>query len=128
MKFISRISILLVLGLVSVNCGGASHDSAQGNEDGELEAPLSFALVKNNVFSKYGCINCHGPNKKSAHVDLSTYESIMNHPGLVILNADPNDSILIKVIASGDMPPRGATVSPADLDLLKEWISAGAPN
>ncbi len=134
MKFLSRVSVLILvgaIGLASVNCGGASHDVAPNGEetggDGGLDTPIVFATVTDNVFNKYGCLNCQGAVRKAANIDLSSYESIMSHPRLVNLNADPAENLIVKVIALQEMPPRGAPVSRDDLNLLIDWIAAGAP-
>jgi hypothetical protein len=129
MKNIIPFLLMLSLGLVTINCGGASHDlpNVQGSGEDGLEEPIVFATVRQNVFSKYGCLDCHAGARPSARIDLTTYDKLMLDPGLVDLTIDPKDTVLVKSMSSGDMPPRGPQVSSDDLNLLLAWIELGAP-
>ncbi len=44
----------------------------------------------------------------------------------MIVPGNPNDSLLWDRVASGDMPPKGRSLSSAEKGLLKQWIDEGA--
>jgi len=73
------------------------------------------------------CVFCHGGNNAEAGLDLSSYESLMagGDDGPVIIPGDPEDSALIQV-QSGSNPHFGQVLE-SELDALREWIAAGAP-
>ena len=55
---------------------------------------------------------------------MATFKALMDS-GQVVAN-DPVESRLIQVIDTGEMPPNGAKVSEAELNLLREWVKTGA--
>ncbi|MCE9568052.1 MAG: DUF1549 domain-containing protein [Planctomycetes bacterium] len=82
------------------------------------------------------CTVCHGRNHQAAGLDLRTRASMLkggkSGPGFV--SGKPFESLMMKGIHSGAMPPPGllvdACVKPiekAEFDTLMKWIAAGAP-
>ena len=69
------------------------------------------------------CGNCH-VNQKRGDFSLVTFNEISVGGGVIA--GEPETSRLIEVIESGEMPKGGGKVSKAELDVLKNWISAGA--
>lgn len=69
------------------------------------------------------CGNCH-VNQKRGDFSLLTFNEISTGGGVIA--GEPETSRLIEVIESGEMPKGGGKVSRAELDVLKNWISAGA--
>jgi len=77
------------------------------------------------------CTNCHNPDKKKAGLDLTTYQGAIagSENGPVIKPGNPDGSLMFKVCkADGDpkMPPKGDSLSDADMALLKNWIAGFA--
>ena len=83
------------------------------------------------------CVACHGGRRREAGLDLRTKESILkggkSGPGIVA--GKPNDSLIIKRIKSGEMPPRRKLVSVSvkpmeanELAMLSKWIELGLPH
>ena len=66
----------------------------------------------------------------SKDLNMDTYEGIMagSQNGPVILAGNANDSLLVKKISSGEMPKRGPKLTPAQVQVIIEWIDSGAPN
>ena len=97
---------------------------------------LSFNMILNDVF--ISCSNCHLNGATSGGLDLSDYENIVNakstqRPNLMLIKPDVPDSsyLYIKVtgvegITGSRMPP-GGKLTTEQLDLLRDWILAGAP-
>ncbi len=79
------------------------------------------------------CLNCHNPDKKKAGLDLSTYDAAMegSDNGQVIEAGDPDKSLLYQVIthaAEPYMPKGGDKIADAQIDMIRQWIQANAPD
>jgi len=100
----------------------------------EGAAAANFARDIEPIMKKY-CVSCHGgvdaSGKKVVEMglDLTTYKGIMagGTYGPVVEAGKPEDSLLIELIESGEMPGEGQKVAPADIQTLRAWIAAGAP-
>jgi Protein of unknown function (DUF1549)/Protein of unknown function (DUF1553)/Planctomycete cytochrome C len=82
------------------------------------------------------CTACHGLHQKEANLDLRAKATMLRggKSGPAIVPGKPTESLLIKKVAAGQMPPPTklveACVKPVDaseLDVLTKWIAAGAP-
>ena len=73
------------------------------------------------------CFSCHGPDEKArqAGLRLDNKEGAFARPG-VIVAGDPSASRLLKRVSGGGMPPTGPALTPAQIDLLKQWVNSGA--
>lgn len=78
------------------------------------------------------CFTCHGPDEARREADLRL-DREDSAKASVIVAGHPDESELIRRITSEDeferMPPIDAKqqLTPEQIDLLKKWISAGAP-
>ena len=102
---------------------GGAPASANGN--------LVFAKTVEPIFRKNRCFECHNSKEsKKAKADLdfsipSTLRAFVspNQKG------NPATTPLILAITPGaaePMPPNGSPVSEADVEIIKQWIAAGA--
>ena len=79
------------------------------------------------------CISCHGKWKQEAGLDLRTRAGLLKggESGPAIVPGKPEESLLVKLVVSGDMPRQTnrytRRVSVGELEKLRQWISAGAP-
>ncbi|MBI1915211.1 MAG: PSD1 domain-containing protein [Planctomycetes bacterium] len=82
------------------------------------------------------CTVCHGLRRQEACLDLHTRAAMLRggKSGPAIVPGKPEESLLLKKIRSGQMPPRDRLVEasvkpvePAEIDVLVHWIAAGAP-
>lgn len=73
------------------------------------------------------CGRCHIQGNRGGF-SAASFAALMKGPpeGVVIFAGDPVGSRLIETIETGDMPRGGAKVSPAELTLLKTWVTQGA--
>jgi NapC/NirT cytochrome c family, N-terminal region/Planctomycete cytochrome C len=71
------------------------------------------------------CSQCHG-DLATAGLNLLTYDTAMKggKDGAVIVPGDSANSLLFKIQSSGN---HFANLSPEELDIVKQWIDAGAP-
>ena len=76
------------------------------------------------------CASCHMGEFVSEGLDMNTYESLLegSENGPVIDPGDAKHSLLIKKVTEGKMPKRGPKLTPAQIQILTDWINAGAPN
>lgn len=70
---------------------------------------------------------CHDPITREEGYNFTTYAGIMQ----IVKRGDPSDSKLMEVITStkpDDLmpPPPNPTLTPAQIDMVRRWIAAGA--
>jgi mono/diheme cytochrome c family protein len=72
------------------------------------------------------CVGCHGPTRKMAGLDLSSFAGMMqgSSSGPVIAPGKSEHSLLWKMIESDQMP-QGGRLSAADKQLIKTYIEQG---
>lgn len=77
------------------------------------------------------CTHCHGEEEDVAGgVDLRLHRRLLQQTAsgeAIVVPGQPEASLLIRVIESGEMPQEGRPVSAAHLDLLRRWVAGGAP-
>ncbi len=78
------------------------------------------------------CLPCHGPQSKSAGLDLSTRESLLRggEHGPAVVPGDPKASLIYKLVAheaDPHMPLKGDRLPQESIDRIAEWIKVGAP-
>ena len=88
-------------------------------------APTYENTIGPMLVSKCGA--CHGTSNNLKDLDLTTYTGIMqgSESGAVVTPGDPDNS-LIMIIQTSEQP-HFAQLTPEELNLLEEWILAGAP-
>jgi hypothetical protein len=97
------------------------------------EAPstgsVSFAKDVGPILSN-SCVDCHGGNQTKAGLDLKTYDGVMagSFNGAVIVPGKTADSLLLQLIADGKMPKRGPKLTAEQIQVINDWIAAGALN
>jgi WD40 repeat protein len=81
------------------------------------------------------CSGCHQPALLEGDLDLTTFAAIQSGAdGDPVINKDaPEESPLLESVisfegAAVDMPPEGPPLDALEIDLLRRWIAAGAPD
>jgi len=76
------------------------------------------------------CIRCHGDKQLKGELDLRSPQAMLRggNGGPAIKPNDADESPLIEMIKSGEMPPAKEVprVSAAELEILTAWVNAGA--
>ena len=79
------------------------------------------------------CVKCHGPEKQKSGLRFDTREGAFktgDSGKKAIVAGASKESRLIELVSSGNdderMPPKGERLAPAQVELLKSWIDAGA--
>jgi mono/diheme cytochrome c family protein len=82
------------------------------------------------------CAPCHGLQRKEAGLDLRTKSAMLHggKSGPAIAPGKPGESLILKKIRSGEMPPPRRLIEasvkpiePAEIDALARWIAENAP-
>jgi hypothetical protein len=82
------------------------------------------------------CAVCHGLRRQDGGLDLHTRAGMLKggDSGPAIVPRKPDESLIIRKIRSGDMPPKKRLrevsikpISPAETEKLAKWIALGAP-
>ena len=107
---------------------------ATPTQAGAAQEPPSFEReVRPLLMSR--CSGCHQPAFMEGELDLSSHSAVMagadSEP--IIDLKSPGASLLLESVISfeglpPDMPPKGPALNPQELDLLRRWIDAGAPD
>ena len=76
------------------------------------------------------CVKCHMGEFVSEGLHMDTYESLMqgSEHGPVIVPGDAGRSLLVNKLIKGEMPKRGPKLTPVQIQIITDWIDAGAPN
>jgi hypothetical protein len=110
--------------------------SACGGQTGQAVQPTAGTLPSGS-FSKdvlpilqNSCVSCHGGEKTNKGLDVTSYDKLMagSANGAVIVPSNADGSKLIQMVADGKMPKRGQALSAAQVQMLKDWVNAGATN
>ena len=74
------------------------------------------------------CAKCHMGEFVSEGLDMGTYESLISgsQNGPVIVPGSASDSLIIQKLLAGEMPKRGPKLTPVQIQILTDWINAGA--
>ena len=72
------------------------------------------------------CVGCHGPERKMAKLDLSSFTGMMegSSSGPVIAPGKPERSLMWKLIENDQMP-QGGKLTTAEKQLIKSYIQYG---
>lgn len=82
------------------------------------------------------CAQCHGgagedgQTRTEASLNLLEYERVMmgSEFGTVVEAGSAENSFLLEMIVEGDMPEEGDPVPEDEIQVIRAWIEAGAPN
>lgn len=74
------------------------------------------------------CINCHGGERIEEGLIMTSYTNLMTGSmnGAVVVPGDVNNSLFIQMILDNKMPKRGPKLTPAQLQILIDWVTQGA--
>ena len=100
--------------------------------EASADAPAGEVSFTNDVMPiiQSRCVNCHGGDRIEEGLVFFTYEDIMagSDNGAVIVPGDVEGSLLVELVASKEMPKRGPKLTPPQVQLISDWVAAGAPN
>ena len=96
------------------------------------EAPAATVSFTNDVMPiiQSRCVNCHGGQRIEEGLLMRSYDDILagSNNGPVVVPGDVNKSLLVELISNQKMPKRGPKLTPPQVQIITEWVAAGAPN
>lgn len=90
--------------------------------------PLTYEQHIRPIFRAH-CFDCHGATADlEGSLDLRQVRLMKKggESGSVLDLANPSESYLLERISSGEMPPGENSVSPSEIETIKQWIVEGA--
>lgn len=108
-----------------------TNDSAPAAQDPDSGPDNSdtFATIRDEIFKRNQCLNCHNTALHLGQIDLSTYESTMSQSPRIVVPFKPEESSLLSSVngtGSKPMPMGGPPLSGDDCKRIEEWIQNGA--
>jgi hypothetical protein len=75
------------------------------------------------------CTKCHTGAEAQGGLDVRTRASLLKggRSGAAFLSGEPDRSLLIARIRTGQMPPGGPKLDDAEVELLRKWVELGGP-
>lgn len=96
------------------------------------EAAIAGVSFANDVMPilANSCIDCHGGKQIKEDLDMRTYNGLMagSFNGPVIVAGNSADSFLVQQVVKGKMPKRGPKLTAEQIQIISDWIDAGALN
>jgi mono/diheme cytochrome c family protein len=88
---------------------------------------VSFSSQIAPMFEEY-CVSCHGAETQEAGLRLDSYEAVMagSEYGAVVEAGSPDNSLLLDMVAAGEMPQEEDPWDEDQVDLVRSWIADGA--
>jgi hypothetical protein len=118
----ARLVIVSIASLVALRCASACVAEA---------TPPDFAKDVAPIFAKY-CVGCHNAGEPESNLSLETFDQLTRggDHGAVIVPGRSDASRLIRML-SGEIEPKmppedNEAPTPAEIDVLRAWIDAGA--
>lgn len=112
---------------------GANRNSSDNSQNSNANNPFSkqqiqFYEQKVQPILASNCLNCHGSGRGKGGLLLTSRGALLRggNSGSVINEKSPGDSMLLKVVQSGSMPPRGE-LSNQEIQVLEQWVQMKMP-
>ena len=108
------------------------------DESSEPENPALAKVTQHDVIPIMlrRCTACHGLHVRLGGLDLRTKVSMLRggKSGPAVVSGKPEESLLVKRIRDGQMPPRNQlieagvkVIEPTETEVVVRWIAAGLP-
>jgi mono/diheme cytochrome c family protein len=105
---------------------------AQASTEIPTEASSATVSFANDVMPiiQSRCINCHGGERVEKGLNLGSYADLMagSENGPVIVPGDAANSLLVELVTNQKMPKRGPKLTPPQVQIISDWVAAGALN
>ncbi len=140
MKLLFRTGLLLVTAGVAA-CGSDSPTGPTLPIAPPSGLSPTLSSIQREIFNP-SCVEHHGDRAIEGDLDLrdgQSYAQLVNHPAFQVTldRVEPNDPeasyLILKLegrsgIVGDRMPPSAPFLSAAQIDVIREWITAGAQN
>ncbi|HEY7305393.1 MAG TPA: PSD1 and planctomycete cytochrome C domain-containing protein [Bryobacteraceae bacterium] len=105
-------------------------ESAQENSSSGTQSPLFATKVRPILASR--CYSCHGPEVQQNGLRLDSLEDVLkgSESGKIIVPGRSDQSRIVRRLMAKErplMPYGGPPLSNEEIDVIRQWIDAGAP-
>ncbi len=123
--------LVIVLGLgVSTRLDSLAAAPATFSKTSRLKVPQLTYEEHIRPILKANCFDCHGESESpKAGLDLRLRRLMLQggKSGPALVPGNPEQSPLIQLVTSGEMPKRTRKLSAQEIDRLRDWVAQGAP-
>ncbi|TKJ41001.1 hypothetical protein CEE37_04875 [candidate division LCP-89 bacterium B3_LCP] len=133
MKYFRGLTVILFIFTLSISGCTDMGDPLSGGSPGGGSTTISYSGDVQPIFDN-ACVSCHvtPPSPGAGDLDLTSYAGLTDPSGPnnapEVIPGDADNSYFVKRL-DGSIPPImpvGGTLTPAEIDLIKEWINQGA--
>ncbi len=115
-----------------IEAGAPERGSAPAESAAQPTVDLTNVTFQTDVlpiFSEH-CAECHGDDDPEEGLVLTSHKDVMAGSiyGSVVKPGEPDDSYLVELVATGQMPKRGPDLTEDQIAVIVAWIEAGAPD
>ncbi len=123
---LAALAVVTAVGLAIQSDVQTTDSSLDATAPVHVEATFAEVLP---ILEKH-CWECHSEENAELGLKLDTYEGVMagSDYGTVVEAGDADGSLLVDMIASGDMPEDADAMPAEELAVIKAWINEGATN
>ncbi len=122
--------IILALAVITATVPSIVQAADRDKIDPGSAKPVDLTFEKDiKPILRAHCLDCHGGVEgKKGNLDLRLVRTMASggKTGPAIDRGHADESLLVERIVDGEMPPKGAGVTPAELVKIKAWIASGA--
>lgn len=115
--------ILAALPLLLLSCTYDKEDELYGANGACDTKNVSYSITVNGLLSAYGCFGCHSGPSPEGNVNLQGYANVK-----AVASSGRLYGAISHAPGFQPMPQGGNKMSSCDLNKIKAWIDAGAPN
>ena len=122
-----RLLGVLVSTLVALTGGWSSHTEA-AEPAAAPNQPITFEQHVRPILKVF-CLDCHGGGEKlegKLDLRLKRFIAAGGESGAALLAGKPGDSLILKRLKSGEMPPTEKKVPAEQIAIIEQWIASGA--
>ena len=118
----------VLLSTVVALTGGLSSHTEAAETSAAQNQPLTFEQHVRPILKVF-CLDCHGGGEKlegKLDLRLKRFIATGGESGAALLAGKPGDSLIIKRLKSGEMPPTEKKVPAEQIAIIEQWIASGA--
>lgn len=124
-----RCRLLFTTACLGLALTGASASASEPGAAPATDASLTFERDIRPILKAH-CFPCHGEGEQlKGGVDLRLRRLMLNpgESGAVLVPGHAEQSALVRLAASGEMPKSDKKLTPAQVARLRQWVEQGAP-
>ena len=124
-----KLAVIVLALLASLLSACGTSDVENPGVDATDAPEISFSANVMPILER-DCVRCHGAGRASGGVMVDSYTNIMAGANgqAIVVPGKAASSILVDVLVTGAMPRGAARLSDADIETIRAWVDAGAPD